>query len=180
MEAYEFLKRTILLFLFWSDTVILIFASNAVCRIHISSNISSRLFRHRRNELINGRQLAVSILLINILPHLENYSLDGAVIAIVRFINSLIFRTLSQFRLHYEISSLLRNVLSIIVLYRRVFYHFSIAVSDRSSSRRFLRVRRFSVSSSVSLCRTRWEIFLRESAMQADQPFQVGDVINHS
>ncbi len=99
------------------------------------------------------------------------------VIAIVRFVNSLVFSTALRNTNNYELASLLRNVISIIIYVVAFTAIFKSQFPGTDLSTVFAGSTILGVVIGLALQDTLGNLFAG-IAMQADQPFQIGDVIN--
>ena len=101
------------------------------------------------------------------------------VIAIVRFLDFLIFATAFRTSNQQEISSLLRNVFSIIIYIVAFFIIFNSQYPKVDLAALFTTSTILGIVIGLALQDTLGNLFAG-LAMQADQPFQTGDVINIS
>lgn len=99
------------------------------------------------------------------------------IIAIVRFINILVFNTALRNTSNYELATLLRNVLSIIIYVVAFTTIFKSQFPGTDLSTLFAGSTIIGVVIGLALQDTLGNLFAG-IAMQADQPFQLGDVIN--
>jgi small-conductance mechanosensitive channel/CRP-like cAMP-binding protein len=99
------------------------------------------------------------------------------IIAIVRFVNHLIFSTALRNTNNYELATLLRNVLSIIIYVVAFTTIFKSQFPNTDLSTVFAGSTIVGVVIGLALQDTLGNLFAG-IAMQADQPFQLGDVIN--
>ena len=99
------------------------------------------------------------------------------VVAVVRFINSVIFGAALRKTNSYELSSLLRNVISIIIYIVAFFVIFNSQYPRVDLAALFTTSTIIGVVIGLALQDTLGNLFAG-IALQADQPFQVGDVIN--
>ncbi len=99
------------------------------------------------------------------------------VIAIVRFINTLVFSTALRNTNNYELATLLRNVISIIIYVVAFTTIFKSQFPNTDLSTIFAGSTIVGVVLGLALQDTLGNLFAG-IAMQADQPFQIGDVIN--
>jgi small-conductance mechanosensitive channel/CRP-like cAMP-binding protein len=100
----------------------------------------------------------------------------GLIIAIVRFVNNLIFSTALRNTNNYELATLLRNVLSIIIYVVAFTTIFKSQFPNTDLSTIFAGSTIIGVVIGLALQDTLGNLFAG-IAMQADQPFQLGDVI---
>jgi len=98
------------------------------------------------------------------------------VVMVVRFINSIIFGTALRKTNSYELSALLRNVLSIIIYIVAFFVIFNSQYPGVDLAALFTTSTIIGVIIGLALQDTLGNLFAG-IAMQADQPFQIGDVI---
>lgn len=101
----------------------------------------------------------------------------GLVVVIVRFINLLVFTTALRNTSNYELAILLRNVLSIIIYVVSFTTIFKSQFPGTDLSTVFAGSTIVGVVIGLALQDTLGNLFAG-IAMQADQPFQIGDVIN--
>ena len=99
------------------------------------------------------------------------------VVGIVRFINSVVFGTALRKTNSYELSSLLRNVISIIIYIVAFFVIFNSQYPKVDLAALFTTSTIIGIVIGLALQDTLGNLFAG-IALQADQPFQVGDVIN--
>lgn len=99
------------------------------------------------------------------------------IIAIVRFINILIFNTALRNTSNYELATLLRNVISIVIYVAAFTTIFKSQFPGTDLSTLFAGSTIVGVVIGLALQDTLGNLFAG-IAMQADQPFQLGDVIN--
>ncbi len=98
------------------------------------------------------------------------------VIAVVRFLNALIFGTALKNAGNYELTALLRNVLSIIIYVGAFITIFKSQFPNTDLTTLFAGSTIIGVVIGLALQDTLGNLF-SGIAMQADQPFQIGDVI---
>jgi small-conductance mechanosensitive channel/CRP-like cAMP-binding protein len=98
------------------------------------------------------------------------------VIAIVRFLNTLIFGTALRSAGNHELTTLLRNVLSIIIYVGAFFTIFKSQFPNTDLTSLFAGSTIIGVVIGLAMQDTLGNLFAG-LAMQADQPFQIGDVI---
>jgi small-conductance mechanosensitive channel/CRP-like cAMP-binding protein len=101
----------------------------------------------------------------------------GLVVVIVRFVNLLIFNTALRNTSNYELAILLRNVISIIIYVVAFTTIFKTQFPGTDLSTLFAGSTIIGVVIGLALQDTLGNLFAG-IAMQADQPFQLGDVIN--
>lgn len=101
----------------------------------------------------------------------------GLIIAIVKFINAVIFKTVLKNTSNYELATLLRNVLSIIIYVVAFATIFKSQFPGTDLSTIFAGSTIVGVVLGLALQDTLGNLFAG-LAMQADQPFQIGDIIN--
>jgi small-conductance mechanosensitive channel len=99
------------------------------------------------------------------------------VISVVRFLNALIFGTALKNTGNYELTNLLRNVLSIIIYVGAFVTIFKSQFPNTDLTTLFAGSTIIGVVIGLALQDTLGNLF-SGIAMQADQPFQIGDVIN--
>lgn len=99
------------------------------------------------------------------------------IVSIVRFVNRLVFSTALRRSNSYEISSLLRNVFSIIVYIISFFVIFNSQYPNVDLAALFTTSTILGVIIGLALQDTLGNLF-SGLAIQADQPFQIGDVIS--
>lgn len=99
------------------------------------------------------------------------------VVTVVRFINSVVFGTALRKTNSYELSALLRNVLSIIIYIVAFFVIFNSQYPKVDLAALFTTSTIIGVVIGLALQDTLGNLFAG-IALQADQPFQIGDVIN--
>ncbi|CAA9402905.1 MAG: cAMP-binding proteins - catabolite gene activator and regulatory subunit of cAMP-dependent protein kinases [uncultured Pyrinomonadaceae bacterium] len=99
------------------------------------------------------------------------------IVSIVRFVNHLVFSTALQRSNSYEISSLLRNVFSIIIYIVSFFVIFNSQYPNVDLAALFTTSTILGVIIGLALQDTLGNLF-SGLAIQADQPFQIGDVIS--
>ncbi len=99
------------------------------------------------------------------------------VITVVRFINALIFGTALRNVENYELATLLRNVISIVIYVAAFFSIFKQIFPNTDLTTLFAGSTIIGVVIGLALQDTLGNLFAG-IAMQADQPFQLGDVIN--
>ncbi len=98
------------------------------------------------------------------------------IVSIVRFVNHLVFSTALRRSNSYEISSLLRNVFSIIIYIVSFFVIFNSQYPNVDLAALFTTSTILGVIIGLALQDTLGNLF-SGLAIQADQPFQIGDVI---
>lgn len=118
-----------------------------------------------------------SELFVNILKIFKIILWMALVIAIVRFINSLIFGTALRKTSTQETSGLLRNVVSIIIYIVAFFTIYKSQYPNHDLTTVFAGSTIIGVVLGLALQDTLGNLFAG-LALQADQPFQIGDVIN--
>jgi small-conductance mechanosensitive channel/CRP-like cAMP-binding protein len=101
----------------------------------------------------------------------------GLIIAIVRFISTLIFKTALRNSSNFEMATLLRNVISIIIYVVSFVTIFKSQFPNSDLSTVFAGSTIIGVVIGLALQDTLGNLFAG-IAMQADEPFQIGDVIN--
>jgi small-conductance mechanosensitive channel/CRP-like cAMP-binding protein len=101
----------------------------------------------------------------------------GLVVVIVRFVNLLIFNTALRNTSNYELAILLRNVISIVIYVVAFTTIFKTQFPGTDLSTLFAGSTIIGVVIGLALQDTLGNLFAG-IAMQADQPFQLGDVIN--
>ncbi|HRH43105.1 MAG TPA: mechanosensitive ion channel family protein [Pyrinomonadaceae bacterium] len=101
----------------------------------------------------------------------------GFVVVVVRFINLLVFNTVLRNTSNYELAILLRNVISIIIYVVSFTTIFKSQFPGTDLSTVFAGSTIVGVVIGLALQDTLGNLFAG-IAMQADQPFQIGDVIN--
>jgi len=101
----------------------------------------------------------------------------GLVVAVVRFINAVVFGTALRKTNSYEFSSLIRNVLAIIIYIVAFFIIFNSQYPNVDLAALFTTSTIIGVVIGLALQDTLGNLFAG-IAMQADQPFQIGDVID--
>lgn len=99
------------------------------------------------------------------------------VVAIVRFINSFVFGAVLRKTSSYELSNLLRNVLAIVVYIVAFFVIFKAQYPTVDLAALFTTSTIIGVVIGLALQDTLGNLFAG-IALQADQPFQIGDVIS--
>lgn len=99
------------------------------------------------------------------------------VISVVRFLNALIFGTALKNTGNYELTNLLRNVLSIVIYVGAFVTIFKSQFPNTDLTTLFAGSTIIGVVIGLALQDTLGNLFAG-IAMQADQPFQIGDVIN--
>ena len=99
------------------------------------------------------------------------------IVSIVRFLNHLVFSTALKRSNSYEISSLLRNVFSIIIYIVSFFVVFNSQYPNVDLAALFTTSTILGVIIGLALQDTLGNLF-SGLAIQADQPFQIGDVIS--
>ncbi|MCU0240724.1 MAG: mechanosensitive ion channel family protein, partial [Pyrinomonadaceae bacterium] len=116
-------------------------------------------------------------LLDNLLRFIKVLVWMSLVIAVVRFLNYLIFGTALKNAGNYELTNLLRNVLSIIIYVGAFITIFKSQFPNTDLTTLFAGSTIIGVVIGLALQDTLGNLFAG-IAMQADQPFQLGDVIN--
>jgi small-conductance mechanosensitive channel/CRP-like cAMP-binding protein len=101
----------------------------------------------------------------------------GLVVVVVRFFNNLVFGTALRKTNSYELSSLIRNVLSIVIYIAAFFVIFNSQYPNINLGALFTTSTILGIVLGLALQDSLGNLFAG-IAMQADQPFQVGDVIN--
>lgn len=116
-------------------------------------------------------------LFVNILKIFKIILWMALVIAIVRFVNALVFGTALRKTSSQETSGLLRNVVSIIIYIVAFFTIYKSQYPNHDLTTLFAGSTIIGVVLGLALQDTLGNLFAG-LALQADQPFQIGDVIN--
>lgn len=119
------------------------------------------------------------MLLVNVLRLIKVFLWMALVISIVRFLSSLIFATAFRAASQSEISSLVKTVLSIIIYIVSFFIIFQSQYPNVQLAPLFTGSTIIGIVVGLALQDTLGNLFAG-IALQADQPFQVGDVIKVS
>jgi len=124
----------------------------------------------------DGRMGATAVILIDqVLRILKIVLWMSLIVSIVRFVNQLIFSTAFRSRSH-EVSSLLRNIFSIIIFIVSFFVIFNSQYPGVDLAALFTTSTILGVIIGLALQDTLGNLF-SGLAIQADQPFQIGDVV---
>lgn len=182
MFATELRKRTVFFLLSTSIiTLVLIILPTAVNFLLANFGMSlddlvKSLTAEDKNRMTPMMQTA-SMVIINIL-HLVKIALAMAIVVIaVRFVNFLIFQFALRNTGQTEIASLFRTILSIIVCIVAFFIIFQSQYPDVQLAPLFTGSTIIGIVVGLALQDTLGNLFAG-IALQADQPFQIGDVIN--
>lgn len=125
----------------------------------------------------DGRMGATAAILLDQIFRILKIALwMSLVVAVVRFINQLVFSTAFRSNSH-EISSLLRNVFSIIIYIVAFFVVFNSQYPSVDLAALFTTSTILGVIIGLALQDTLGNLF-SGLAIQADQPFQIGDVVS--
>ncbi|HXH71100.1 MAG TPA: mechanosensitive ion channel family protein [Pyrinomonadaceae bacterium] len=181
MEKFS-LRRKVLFFVLFTGVIVFLLILIPFVEELLSANIAS--FKQAVNEYISGvfgktegmmAETFVS-LLVQLFRILKVILWMSLIISIVRFLRTLIFST--AFRSGaYEISSLVQNVLSIIVYIVAFFIIFNSQYPNVDLAALFTTSTILGVIIGLALQDTLGNLFAG-LAIQADQPFQIGDVIS--
>ena len=176
------LRRKILFFIVFAGIIIFLLILIPSVEALLSANIPA--FKEAVNQYISGMfgktegmmaQTFVS-LLVQFLRILKVILWMALIVSIIRFLRTLIFST--AFRSStYEISSLVQNVLSIIVYIVAFFIIFNSQYPNVDLAALFTTSTILGVIIGLALQDTLGNLFAG-LAMQADLPFQIGDVIS--
>jgi small-conductance mechanosensitive channel len=181
MEKFS-LRRKVLFFVIFAGTVIFLLILIPFVEDLLSANISE--FKEAVNEYISGvfgknegkmAETFVALLaqLFRIIKVLLWMSL---IVSTIRFLRTLIFSAALR-STSYEFSTLLQNVLSIIVYIVAFFIIFNSQYPNVDLAALFTTSTILGVIIGLALQDTLGNLFAG-LAMQADQPFQIGDVIS--
>jgi len=133
------------------------------------NNLFSRLFGETEGKMAD----TATALLIQIFRIIKIILWMSLIVSIIRFINQLIFSTALRSN---EISSLLRNIISIILYIVSFFVIFNSQYPNVDLAALFTTSTILGVIIGLALQDTLGNLF-SGLAIQADQPFQIGDVI---
>lgn len=184
MPASEFQKRA-LFFLLFAGTVTLILVLMPAAESFVQDYLSSvyGLVFDRDGTIASGgappdmmTQTTVA-LVVNILRVVKIFLWMALIIVIVRFVGTLLFQTAFRSASQSEISSLVRTVLSIIIYIVSFFIIFQSQFPTVQLAPLFTGSTIIGIVVGLALQDTLGNLFAG-IALQADQPFQVGDVIN--
>ena len=170
------LRNRFLFFLVFAGTITLLLISFPFIEIPLKGYVSS-LFSATVNDGASQEMGATAVSLFEQILHVVKVILwMTLIISIVRFANFLIFNTV--FSSHeYKISTLLRNVFSIIIYVVAFFVIFSSQFPAINLTGFFQTSTILAVIIGLALQDTLGNLFAG-LATQADQPFQIGDVVS--
>lgn len=115
-------------------------------------------------------------LLRNIFKIITIFLWFGLIVALIRFINSLIFGTALKKASTYELSGIIRTIINILIYIVAFFLIFKIHYPNVDLAALFTTSTIIGVVIGLALQDTLGNLFAG-LAMQADQPFQIGDVV---
>ncbi len=163
--------------------VFLSFAGIAILLLIIFSFVEDEIVEYAKSVFANFTVpqygATAAVLLENFLRLLKIVLWMILVVSIVRFLDFLIFRTAFRSASQNELSSLLRNVFSIIIYIVAFFIIFNSQYPKVDLAALFTTSTILGIVIGLALQDTLGNLFAG-LAMQADQPFQVGDVIQIS
>lgn len=186
MPASEFQRKAVF-FVAFSGIVVLILIAFPIVQVGLQRFVLPQF----QLQMIEGRLLNMDgseptmmssttvDLVVNIFRILKIFLWMALVIAIVRFVTYLIFKTALRRSGQSEISSLLKTVLSIIIYIVAFFIVFQSQYPSVQLAPLFTGSAIIGIVVGLALQDTLGNLFAG-IALQADQPFQVGDVVTIS
>jgi len=185
MAVSELRKKTVFLLLSIAiiTLVLIIIPNDDTINTHLASYLglahdkSSGQFTNLDGSMASQVGVTTIFLLTNVLHIIKVVLGMAIVIILVRYVNYLIFQIMLRNTSQNEISSLLKTVLSIIVCIVAFFIIFQSQYPSVQLAPLFTGSTIIGIVVGLALQDTLGNLFAG-IALQADQPFQIGDVIN--
>lgn len=187
MPASEF-QRKALFFIAFSSTVVFVLVALPILEIGLQDYVLPQfaLKMDANGKLLNLNDsepnmmsITTVSLVVNILHLLKIFLWMALIIAIVRFVTYIIFKTAFRTSSQTEISSLVKTVLSIIIYIVAFFIIFQSQYPNVQLGALFSGSAILGIVVGLALQDTLGNLFAG-IALQADKPFQVGDVVTIS
>ena len=166
------LRKQLVIFLILAGMVILSLTLLAFAKPYLTDYVKS-IFASADDQMGN----TAALLFTNIVRIINLILWLGLVVICVRFFNFLIFGTALKNTGSFELNGLFRNVISIVIYIVAFFTIYKSQFPDHDLSTIFAGSTIVGVVLGLALQDTLGNLFAG-IAMQADQPFQIGDVVN--